>query len=54
MALLSAAIAVPLRLSSRHLNHVHGALAAVVGLATMGLGGVMVYRTGITDGLFGG
>jgi hypothetical protein len=54
MALLSAAIAVPLRLSSRHLNHVHGALVAVVGLATMGLGGVMVYRIGITDGFFGG
>jgi hypothetical protein len=54
MALLSAAIAVPLRLTSRHLNQAHGALGAVVGLATMALGGVMVYRVGIVDGFFGG
>jgi hypothetical protein len=54
MALFSAAIAVPLRLSSRRLNQAHGALAAVVGLATMALGGVLVYRIGITDGFFGG
>jgi len=38
MLLLSAAIAVPLRLSSRHLGSAHNALSAVVGLATLVLG----------------
>ncbi|MET0217301.1 MAG: urease accessory protein [Burkholderiales bacterium] len=54
MALLSAAIAVPLRLSSRRLTWFHGALSAVVGLATMGLGCYLVYTIGVGDGLFGG
>jgi hypothetical protein len=54
MAALSAALAVPLRLSSRRLDRAHGALAGVLGLATIGLGCFMVYRIGITDGFFGG
>jgi ABC-type nickel/cobalt efflux system permease component RcnA len=54
MALLSTAIAVPMRLTSRHLIQAYGALCAVVGCATMGLGGLMVYRIGITDGFFAG
>ena len=53
MALLSAAMAVPLRLTSSHLDRAHGALTAVVGLATTGLGGAIVYRIGITGGFFG-
>ena len=53
MALLSAAIAVPLRLTSRRLDRAYGALTAAVGLVTIGLGGVIVYRTGMTGGLFG-
>lgn len=54
MALLSAVIAVPLRLSSRHLTWAHCGLSAVVGLATMGLGCYVVYKIGVGDGLFGG
>jgi len=38
MLLLSAAIAVPLRMSSRHLGSAHTALSALVGLATFLLG----------------
>jgi ABC-type nickel/cobalt efflux system permease component RcnA len=38
MAALSAAIAVPLRLSSRRLTRVHGGLSATIGLATVLLG----------------
>jgi len=54
MALLSAVIAVPLRLSARYLTWAHGGLSAIVGLANIGLGCYMVYRIGIGDGLFSG
>jgi ABC-type nickel/cobalt efflux system permease component RcnA len=47
MALLSAAIAVPLRLTSRHLVRIYGGLSAVVGLGTVILGCYIVYRTGV-------
>ena len=47
MALLSAAIAVPLRLSSRHLKRAHDGLSAAFGLATLLLGGSIVYRIGV-------
>lgn len=53
MALLSAAIAVPLRLTARHLTRMFDGLSAAVGLATVLLGCYMVYRIGFGDGLVG-
>jgi ABC-type nickel/cobalt efflux system permease component RcnA len=53
MALLSAAIALPLRLTSRRLNRAHAGLSAAVGLATLLLGCYIVYRIGAGDGLLG-
>jgi ABC-type nickel/cobalt efflux system permease component RcnA len=53
MAALSAAIAVPLRLTSRHLMRVYDGLSTAVGLATLVLGCYIVYRIGMGDGLFG-
>jgi ABC-type nickel/cobalt efflux system permease component RcnA len=53
MAVLSAAIAVPLRLSSRHLTRAHDGLSAAVGLATLVLGCYIVYRVGIGDVMAG-
>jgi hypothetical protein len=50
MAALSAAIAVPLRLSSRHLARTYGALSAGVAVATVLLGCCLVYRIGVGDG----
>ncbi len=46
MAALSAAIAVPLRLSSRRLTRAHDGLSAAVGFATLLIGCFIVYRTG--------
>jgi ABC-type nickel/cobalt efflux system permease component RcnA len=53
MAALSAAIAVPLRLTSHHLSRAHGGLSAAVGLATLVLGCYIVYRIGIGNGVVG-
>ena len=53
MALLSAAIAVPLRLTSRRLKQTHDGLSATVGLATLLLACSVVYRSGAGDGLLG-
>ena len=53
MAVLSAAIAVPLRLTSRHLKRTYDGLAAAVGLATVLLGCYIVYRIGVGDGVVG-
>lgn len=50
MALLSLAIAVPLRLTSRHLSRAHEGLSAGVGLATVMLGCYVVYRVGLGGG----
>jgi ABC-type nickel/cobalt efflux system permease component RcnA len=50
MALLSVAIAVPLRLTSRHLARAHDGLSAGVGLATLVLGCYIVYRIGAGGG----
>ena len=47
MALLSAAIALPLRLSSRHLTRAHDGLSAAFGLGTVLLGCSIVYRIGV-------
>lgn len=54
MALLSAAIAVPLRVSARSLTWMHNGMNAAVGAFTCGLGLVMIYRIGIADGLLRG
>jgi len=43
MALLSAAVAVPLSLSARLLTWVNRGLQGVIGLATMGLGCVTIF-----------
>jgi hypothetical protein len=47
MAVLSVAIAVPLRLTSRYLTRAYGALTAAVGFATLALGCTMIYQFGI-------
>ncbi len=46
MALLSVAIAVPLRLSAKGLTWLHNGLQAVVGIATVAIGAGLVYRIG--------
>jgi hypothetical protein len=51
MALLSAVIAVPLTLSARWLGWLRTSMNASVGTITCGLGLVIVYRIGVTDGL---
>ena len=53
MALLSAAIAVPLRLTSRRMTRAYDGLSVAVGLATLVLGCYIVYRIGIGDGMVG-
>jgi len=53
MAVLSIAIAVPLRLTSRYLTRAHGALTAVVGFATFALGCAMICEFGIDAGIAG-
>ena len=45
MALLSIAIAVPLRLSTRHLGALHAGITAAVGLLGLGLGIAMIARS---------
>lgn len=50
MALLSVAIAVPLRLTSRRLRHAYRGLSAAVGLVTVALGCWIVWRIGLGDG----
>jgi High-affinity nickel-transport protein len=51
MALLSAAIAVPLRLSARSLTWLHQGMNTAVGCFSCALGLAMLYRIGVTDGL---
>ena len=46
MAALSAAIALPLRLSSRRVNRIHGGFTAMVGVGTVLLGCYVVYQAG--------
>jgi hypothetical protein len=45
MAALSVVIAIPMRLTSGRLNHAHGGLSALVGLATVLLGCYVVFRS---------
>ncbi len=54
MALLSMAIAVPLRLSSAYLTRVHQAMTALVGVFSCALGAVMVIEIGYLKALLGG
>jgi hypothetical protein len=49
MAALSAAIAVPLRVTSRRLGGAYRGLSAAVGLATVALGCWIVLRVGLGD-----
>jgi hypothetical protein len=51
MALLSAVIAIPLRLSGRYLTAMHRSFAACIGLATLSLGAWMIVRIGFIEGL---
>jgi len=53
MAVLSAAMAVPLRLTSRRLTRVHGGLSATIGFATVLFGCYIVYRIGSVPGPVG-
>lgn len=46
MAALAAAISVPLRYSARSLTWAHNGIQLLVGVFTIGLGGLMVYRIG--------
>jgi ABC-type nickel/cobalt efflux system permease component RcnA len=51
MATLSAIISVPLRYSVTGLSWVHNGLQALVGVATLCVGGITLYDIGITGGL---
>ena len=50
MALLSVVIAIPLRYSESGLTLAHNTLKTLVGLATAGLGGAMIYEIGAVQG----
>jgi ABC-type nickel/cobalt efflux system permease component RcnA len=51
MALLSFAIAIPLRYSARGMTWLHNGLQGVVGLVTIGIGSMLVYEMGWTEHL---
>jgi len=51
MALLAAAISLPLRYSARNLTWAHNGITALVGLVTIGFGGMLIYELGIVEGL---
>lgn len=51
MALSSAMIAMPLRLSARYLAGAHVLFTSLIGLATVALGSVILYRIGIAGSL---
>lgn len=52
MAIVGAVISLPLRYSPRGLTWAHNGLKAAVGLFTIGLGGYVMYNTGIVGNLF--
>jgi ABC-type nickel/cobalt efflux system permease component RcnA len=52
MVIVGAAIGLPLRYSPRGLTWVHNGLRTAVGLFTVGLGGYVLFDTGIAGGLF--
>jgi hypothetical protein len=51
MALLSVVIAVPLRYSAKGLTWMHNGLQAVIGVATVAVGVMLIYRIGWTEHL---
>ena len=53
MGLLAAAISLPLRYSARSFTWAHNGLKGGVGIATMALGGVVIYRILFIEGLLG-
>ena len=54
MALLSFAIAIPLRLSAGHLGRLHNGTSALLGGFSCTLGAFMVYKIGFVEGLLPG
>jgi hypothetical protein len=51
MATLSMVIAIPLRLSGKYLTGLHRSFTAFIGVITLGLGALIVYRIGFIEGL---
>ena len=51
MAIVGAAIGLPLRYSPRGLSWMHNGMKVSVGLLTIGLGGYIVFETGVASGL---
>ena len=51
MAMLATAISLPLRYSSRNFTWAHNGLTAAVGMVTVGLGSMLIYEMGVTQGL---
>ena len=51
MAMLATAISLPLRYSARSFTWAHNGLKATVGMVTIGLGSILIYELGITQGL---
>lgn len=51
MALLSIIIAIPLRYSARGMTWLHNGLQAVIGMVTVGVGALLVYRIGWQESL---
>ncbi|MET0103471.1 MAG: urease accessory protein [Sedimenticola sp.] len=51
MAILAAVISLPLRYSARGLTWAHNGFKTLVGLATIGVGGLLVYEIGINQGV---
>jgi ABC-type nickel/cobalt efflux system permease component RcnA len=54
MAALSAVLALPMLHAARQLTRAQHAVSAVVGLATLGLGGWILYQVGVIQGLVAG
>lgn len=51
MAILSLAIALPLRFTAQRLGRLYGALTAAIGLFTVGIGAEIVWELGFREGL---
>ena len=51
MVLLAAVISIPLKYSARGVIWVHDGIKGVIGVLTLGLGGIMIYRIGIAGGV---
>jgi ABC-type nickel/cobalt efflux system permease component RcnA len=51
MSLLAVVISLPLRYSSRYFTWAHNGLKVTVGIITIGLGVVLIYKIGVVQGL---